>query len=68
MDNKNENDRGDVDVGAWKKMCTTVSDVRKILKAPLFFTVCTCFDPRHFRSCKQLEDYLYSVGCGRSVR
>jgi hypothetical protein len=34
MDNKNENDVGDdVDVGAWNKMCTTVSDVRKILRA-----------------------------------
>jgi len=41
MDNKNENDRGDVDIGAWNKMCTTVSDVRKILRAPptLFFLV-----------------------------
>ena len=39
MDNKNENDRGDVDIGAWNKMCTTVSDVRKILRAPppIFF-------------------------------
>lgn len=26
MDNKNENDHGDVDIGAWNKMCTTVSD------------------------------------------
>jgi len=34
MDNKNENDHGDVDIGAWNKMCTTVSDVRKILRAP----------------------------------
>ena len=34
MDNKNENDHGDVDIGAWNKMCTTVSDVRKILTAP----------------------------------
>jgi hypothetical protein len=32
MNNKNENDHGDVDVGAWNKMCTTVSDVRKILR------------------------------------
>jgi hypothetical protein len=31
MDNKNENYLGDVDVGAWNKMCTTVGDVRKIL-------------------------------------
>jgi len=38
MDNKNENDRGDVDIGAWNKMCTTVNDVRKILRA-LFFVL-----------------------------
>jgi hypothetical protein len=33
MDNKPENDHGDVDIGAWNKMCSTVSDVRKILRA-----------------------------------
>jgi hypothetical protein len=32
MDNKNENEHGDVDIGAWNKMCRTVSDVRKILR------------------------------------
>jgi hypothetical protein len=67
MDNENENNHGDVDIGAWNKMCTTVCDVRTIFRAPpflLLYAHVLTLD----RCCKQLEDYLYSVGIGRRVR
>lgn len=37
MENANENHLSDVDVGAWNKMCATISDVRKNIKTPFFF-------------------------------